>query len=183
MNGAMTSAFGRLRSPGRPAQPAHHLLDQAPPTQLVVVGSRGHGGFTGMLLGSVCRAVVQSAPVLVIVAVDGGAGIEASDKRPAGIGLLSLLEPATPDQDVVRYTGHRPIRQRGTVTQPETAAQGQQQNILREVKLFLGAMAVAVISGIIGATAVLAVDPFGNKHADGSAAAEWPTSEAPNYSL
>lgn len=49
-------------------QPAHQLLKYARRSQLVVVGSHGRGGFTGMLLGSVGRAVVNSARVPVIVA-------------------------------------------------------------------------------------------------------------------
>lgn len=48
--------------------PARVLLDASQGAELLVVGNRGHGGFTGMLLGSVSEHVIAHAtcPVLVL---------------------------------------------------------------------------------------------------------------------
>jgi nucleotide-binding universal stress UspA family protein len=47
--------------------PAKVLLDAAADASLLVVGSRGRGGFTGVLLGSVSQYVVARAACPVVV--------------------------------------------------------------------------------------------------------------------
>jgi nucleotide-binding universal stress UspA family protein len=47
--------------------PAPVLIQQAGDADLLVVGSRGHGEFTGMLLGSVSEHCVTHAPCPVVV--------------------------------------------------------------------------------------------------------------------
>lgn len=48
-------------------RPARALVDASQQAQLVVVGSHGRGGFTGMLLGSVGAAVARDAHAPVVV--------------------------------------------------------------------------------------------------------------------
>jgi nucleotide-binding universal stress UspA family protein len=70
---AITEVSGQLDRPvtvlprvieGHPAQV---LLDAADGAQMLVVGSRGHGTFAGIMLGSVSQHCVQHAPCPVVV--------------------------------------------------------------------------------------------------------------------
>lgn len=55
-------------------RPAHALLRLAETARLVVVGSRGRGGFAGMLLGSTSQALVHHCPCPVAVVRNPEAG-------------------------------------------------------------------------------------------------------------
>jgi nucleotide-binding universal stress UspA family protein len=48
-------------------QPAAVLLKEAEQADMIVVGSRGRGGFANLLLGSVTQQVVHHAPCPVVV--------------------------------------------------------------------------------------------------------------------
>jgi len=47
--------------------PAAQLLRAAQDADMLVVGSRGHGGFAGLLLGSVSQQVAHHAPCPVVI--------------------------------------------------------------------------------------------------------------------
>lgn len=49
------------------AGPAEALVDIAKGADLLVVGTRGRGGFTGLLLGSVSQQVSHHAPCAVVI--------------------------------------------------------------------------------------------------------------------
>ena len=48
-------------------QPVRYLVERGADAQLIVVGSRGRGGFTGMLLGSTSQALLHTAPRPLLV--------------------------------------------------------------------------------------------------------------------
>ena len=57
-------AINRIVTEG---DPASALIDAAQGAEMLVVGSRGHGGFVGLLLGSVSHKVIHHAPCPVLV--------------------------------------------------------------------------------------------------------------------
>jgi nucleotide-binding universal stress UspA family protein len=72
----LDDSIAAATDPGRPVGirarvveggPAPCLLEAARGAELLVVGSRGHGGFAGALLGSVGQHCVQHAPCPVVV--------------------------------------------------------------------------------------------------------------------
>ncbi|TAM86346.1 MAG: universal stress protein [Jatrophihabitans sp.] len=72
-NAVVDAVFGGHRPASlqvvtRQGHPVEVLLDAASGALLLVVGSRGHGGFSGLLLGSVSARVAERAtcPVLVV---------------------------------------------------------------------------------------------------------------------
>ena len=73
INAAVDSVFGTERPSGirliiERGNPAKVLLDHGRGAQMLIVGSRGHGGFVGLLLGSVSANCAEHAtcPVLVV---------------------------------------------------------------------------------------------------------------------
>jgi nucleotide-binding universal stress UspA family protein len=70
---SVDEAFGAERPTGlrllvREGLPAKVLLDESKGATMLIVGSRGHGGFAGLLLGSVSASCAEHAtcPVLVV---------------------------------------------------------------------------------------------------------------------
>lgn len=73
LNNALDTVFGKERPAGlkgsiSQGHPTFVLLDASENAEMLIVGSRGRGGFTGLLLGSVSSTCAEHAkcPVLVV---------------------------------------------------------------------------------------------------------------------
>jgi nucleotide-binding universal stress UspA family protein len=73
-----------MRLIAQEGNPAKVLIDRSTGAQMLVVGSRGHGGFAGLLLGSVSSKCAEHAhcPVLIV----HGSRTDAQSTQIAGAG-------------------------------------------------------------------------------------------------
>jgi nucleotide-binding universal stress UspA family protein len=62
---------GGMRRLVRHGRAAKVLLDESQGATMLILGSRGHGGFTGLLLGSVSATCAEHATCPVLVVHDG----------------------------------------------------------------------------------------------------------------
>jgi nucleotide-binding universal stress UspA family protein len=92
----------RLAVEGDPVigHPAARLLSEAGDAELVVLGSRGRGGFAGLLLGSVSRRVATHAPGPVVVvrgreAAEGPVAAGVDDSPMADLVLQTAFDQAS----------------------------------------------------------------------------------------
>jgi nucleotide-binding universal stress UspA family protein len=83
----------------REGAPARELLELARGSDVVVVGSRGLGGFRGMLLGSVSRQVAAHAPCPVVVVPAVG------EERLAGGEIIVGVDGSAAARAALRWAG------------------------------------------------------------------------------
>ncbi|MFI1212578.1 universal stress protein [Streptomyces sp. NPDC020802] len=79
--------------------PVAALLKEAEQAELLVLGSRGLGGFAGFLMGSVSQRVVARAPLPVVLVRVGGSAADEHFSAPDGISPEEI--PKIPYRDVV----------------------------------------------------------------------------------
>ncbi|MFI9291168.1 universal stress protein [Streptomyces gardneri] len=87
--------------------------------RLLVTGSRGHGGFVSLLLGSTSRTLAMTAPCPLVVVPHEARTVEPSGGPDKGRVLLGLHPEETPDE-VVAFA-FESARQRGVPLEAVTA--------------------------------------------------------------
>ncbi|MGW0468101.1 universal stress protein [Streptomyces sp. NPDC003027] len=95
------------------------LLDLARSARLLVVGSRGRGGFASLLLGSTGRALASTAPCPVVVVPHEARTVSLESGAEAGRVLVGLHPDETPDE--VLDFAFEAARQRGVALEVVTA--------------------------------------------------------------
>lgn len=95
------------------------LLDEARSARLLVTGSRGRGGFTSLLLGSVSRSLASAAPCPVVVVPHEARTVEPEGDAEAGRVLVGLHPEETADE-VLDFAFHA-AQQRGVTLEVVTA--------------------------------------------------------------
>jgi nucleotide-binding universal stress UspA family protein len=89
----------RVQANTRIGRPVPQLLERAADAELVVLGSRGRGGFASLLLGSVSQHVATHAPCSVAVVrgtgdTEGPVAVGVDDSTAAGLVLEAAFEAA-----------------------------------------------------------------------------------------
>ena len=99
LDAAVEQAFGSQPPAGMvgtvlPGPPARTLVDLSGSAGMLVLGSRGRGGFAGLLLGSVSTACAAHAhcPVLIV----HGEGADPADAAPAATDASSAADASSP---------------------------------------------------------------------------------------